>query len=129
WAPTVPPIAPAPKTVYRIAGNTTMAGMPRSVVVTGAADGIGRGIARHFAQLGDAVALLDYTADKLERTTAELAEAGGKVISQCVDVQNANAVDGAIARVVDAHGGVDIAVNNAAVYPNTAVIDMSEDEW
>jgi NAD(P)-dependent dehydrogenase (short-subunit alcohol dehydrogenase family) len=46
-----------------------MAGMPLSVVVTGAADGIGRGVATLFAQRGDRVALLDYNADKLAKTT------------------------------------------------------------
>ncbi|MBV8717810.1 MAG: SDR family NAD(P)-dependent oxidoreductase, partial [Chloroflexi bacterium] len=39
--------------------------MPRSVVVTGAADGIGRGIASLFARRGDRVALLDLNAEKL----------------------------------------------------------------
>jgi NAD(P)-dependent dehydrogenase (short-subunit alcohol dehydrogenase family) len=106
-----------------------MAYMPRSVVVTGAADGIGRAIATHFAKLDDAVTLLDYASDKLERTTAQLGEQGRKVLSQCVDVRDARAVDAAIARVTELHGGVDVAVNNAAVYPNTAVVDMSEDEW
>ena len=103
-----------------------MARMARSVVVTGAADGIGRAIAAHFAQLGERVALLDYDADKLERTSAEL---GNGVLPIRTDVRQGFAVDAAIARAADAHGGVDIAVNNAAVYPNTAVVDMSEDEW
>jgi len=44
-----------------------MAAMPRSVVVTGAADGIGRAIATRFAQVGDRVALLDANVEKLDR--------------------------------------------------------------
>ena len=44
----------------------------RSVLVTGAADGIGRGIATRFASDGDRVALLDYDPVSLERTTAAL---------------------------------------------------------
>jgi NAD(P)-dependent dehydrogenase (short-subunit alcohol dehydrogenase family) len=103
--------------------------MSRSVVVTGAADGIGRGIARHFAELGDQVALFDYQAEKLELTTAELAAKGFDVTGIRVDVRDGKAVDAAIARVTEVHGGVDIAVNNAAVYPNTPVVDMSEEEW
>ena len=100
--------------------------MPRSVVVTGAADGIGRAIARHFAQLGERVTVLDYDADKLKRTSEELGE---EVLAIRADVRKAADVEGAIARAAEAHDGVDIAVNNAAVYPNTAVVEMSEDEW
>jgi NAD(P)-dependent dehydrogenase (short-subunit alcohol dehydrogenase family) len=103
--------------------------MPRSVVVTGAADGIGRGIATLFAQRGDRVALLDYNSEKLARTTDEIVQQGGAAISIPTDVRVAAEVDAAIARAAFTHDGVDVAVNNAAVYPNTAVINMSEDEW
>ena len=103
--------------------------MPRSVVVTGAADGIGRGIARRFAELGDCVSLLDYNGEKLAQTAEELSQTGGRVLAIETDVRSASAVDAAIAQAAKNHGGVDIAINNAAVYPNNAVVDMSEDEW
>jgi 3-oxoacyl-[acyl-carrier protein] reductase len=106
-----------------------MGGMPRSVLVTGAADGIGRGIATLFAQRGERVALLDYNAEKLARTTDELREAGGQVMGIAIDVRDSAQIADAVTQVVAAFGGIDVAVNNAAVYPNTAVIDMSEDEW
>ena len=103
--------------------------MPRSVLVTGAADGIGRGIATAFAQRGDRVALLDYDPEKLERTVAEIRAEGGDVLAINADVRNAASVDDAVARAAQAHDGVDIAVNNAAVYPNTPVVEMAEEEW
>jgi NAD(P)-dependent dehydrogenase (short-subunit alcohol dehydrogenase family) len=103
--------------------------MPRSVLVTGAADGIGRGIATAFAQCGDRVALLDYDRDKLERTAAEISAAGGTALGMHADVRDAAAVEDAVARAAEAHDGVDVAINNAAVYPNTPVVDMAEDEW
>jgi 3-oxoacyl-[acyl-carrier protein] reductase len=103
--------------------------MVRSVLVTGAADGIGRGIAACFVGLGDRVALLDYQADTLQRTAAELGDRGGTVLAIQADVRDAAAMDEAIQRTVKAHGGLDVAINNAAVYPNTPVVDMSEDEW
>src|SRR5438270_12679618 len=105
-----------------------MGGMARSVIVTGAADGIGRAIATCFAQHGDRVALLDYDKDKLERATAELRESGGQVLALHADVRDAPAVEASIARAVEAHDGLDVAINNAAVYPNTPVGEMSEEE-
>jgi 3-oxoacyl-[acyl-carrier protein] reductase len=104
--------------------------MTRSVIVTGAADGIGRGIATRFSQLGDRVALLDHDGEKLERTTAELSsKSAGHVIGIAVDVRDAETLDAAVVSAADLHEGIDIAVNNAAVYPNTPVVDMEEDEW
>jgi NAD(P)-dependent dehydrogenase (short-subunit alcohol dehydrogenase family) len=98
-------------------------------VVTGAADGIGRGIATLFAQRGDRVALLDVNSEKLARATDEIVGNGGTAIGIPTDVRVAAEVDAAIARAAFTHDGVDVAVNNAAVYPNTAVVNMSEDEW
>jgi NAD(P)-dependent dehydrogenase (short-subunit alcohol dehydrogenase family) len=103
--------------------------MARSVIVTGAADGIGRGIATRFVEHGDRVALLDYDVDKLERTAAELRDGGHQVIAIQADVRDAAAIDAAVAQTVAAHDGLDVAVNNAAVYPNTPVVNMAEEEW
>ncbi len=103
--------------------------MARSVLVTGAADGIGRGIATCFADHGDRVALLDYDGDRLERTASELQASGHKVLTIQADVRDAAAVDAAVGRTVAAHDGLDVAISNAAVYPNTPVVDMAEEEW
>lgn len=97
--------------------------------MTGAADGIGRGIATLFAQRGDRVALLDVNAEKLALATEDIVRAGGTAIGIVANVRNAPEVDAAIARAAFTHDGIDIAVNNAAVYPNTAVVDMQEEEW
>lgn len=102
---------------------------PRSVLVTGAADGIGRAIAGHFASSGDRVGLIDYDAAKLDKTTEELSTRGGDVMRLHADVRDAASVEDAVRRAVAQYGGLDVAVNNAAVYPNTPVVDMSEDEW
>jgi 3-oxoacyl-[acyl-carrier protein] reductase len=101
----------------------------RSVVVTGAADGIGRGIATHFARTGDCVALLDYDDVGLRRTVDDLQRGGGRVLGITADVRDAASLEAALRQAAEAHGGVDIAVNNAAVYPNTPVIEMEESEW
>lgn len=103
--------------------------MARSVLVTGAADGIGRGIVFCFADHGDRVALLDYDLDKLEGTASELRAAGRQVLAIQADVRDAAAVDAAVQRAVEEHDGLDVAISNAAVYPNTPVVDMAEEEW
>jgi NAD(P)-dependent dehydrogenase (short-subunit alcohol dehydrogenase family) len=97
-------------------------------LITGAADGIGRGLAGRFARDGDRVALVDYDAGKLERTIAELRGAG-KVMAIACDVRDARAVDAAVEQAAAAQAGLDVVVNNAAVYPNTPVIEMEEEEW
>src|SRR5260370_19040377 len=100
--------------------------MSRSVLVTGAADGIGRGIATCFAERGDCVALLDYDGEKLERTAAELRRDGRRVLALQADVRDAAGIAAAVARAVEAHDGLDVAINNAAVSPNTPLAVMPE---
>jgi 3-oxoacyl-[acyl-carrier protein] reductase len=103
--------------------------MSRSVIVTGAANGIGRGISNRFAQLGDQVTLIDHDPQALERTASDLQATAARALAIAADVRDATQLDAAVARAAEVHDGIDVAVNNAAVYPNTAVVDMSEDEW
>lgn len=107
----------------------------RSVLVTGAADGIGLGIATAFAEGGDRVAMLDLDRAKLERaaqglSTAEpVRAAGGAVLALPVDVRDAGSVEAAVEEATRRHGGLDVAVSNAGVYPNRPVLEMDEAEW
>jgi 3-oxoacyl-[acyl-carrier protein] reductase len=102
----------------------------RSVLVTGAADGIGFAIATRFAQAGDRVAMLDHNAALLEAAVAQLQEAGGvEVFGQVTDVRDSESVQSAVDWTVSRFGRLDIAISNAGVYPNTPVVEMDEDEW
>ena len=101
----------------------------RSVLITGAADGIGRGIATTFARAGDRVALLDYDAGKLARTTEALQAAGAEALAIQIDVRDAAAVRAAVDEVLGRHGRLDVAVSNAGIYPNKPVLELEEDEW
>src|SRR6476659_2682636 len=95
---------------------------PRSVLVTGAADGIGRATAAAFLEAGDRVAMLEYDAAKLERTAAELrtaATAAGDVLAIQTDVRDSTSVWATVAQVVGQFGRLDVAVSNAGIYPNT----------
>jgi 3-oxoacyl-[acyl-carrier protein] reductase len=99
------------------------------VLVTGAADGIGRAIAERFARGGARLAVLDIHAEKLEQVARDLRGYEVDVLSAPCDVKDASQVQAAVEAAVKHFGHLDVAVNNAGVYPNTAVADMDEAEW
>jgi NAD(P)-dependent dehydrogenase (short-subunit alcohol dehydrogenase family) len=90
-------------------------------LVTGGGSGIGEGIARRFVEEGAAVACLGRTASKLERVVGDLSRAGGKAVVVVADQSDEAAVKSAIARTVEALGGLDVLVNNAGVYHSGAL--------
>jgi 3-oxoacyl-[acyl-carrier protein] reductase len=101
----------------------------RVVLVTGAANGIGRAIARRFVATGCRLVVLDFNAADLERSVGELGEAGANVMALRCDVRDAAQIQSAVDQTVARFGRLDVAVSNAAVYPNTAVVEMEEAEW
>src|SRR5437870_5505823 len=101
----------------------------RGVLITGAADGIGRGIAETFAQAGDRVALLDIEPEQLERAVSDIQVTGAYVFGLTVDVRSSAQVERAVEQAVSRLGRLDITVSNAGVYPNKPVLEMDEAEW
>lgn len=100
----------------------------QSVLVTGAAAGIGFGIAEAFHQAGARVALGDVD----ERGLAAAAERLGRssrIFTQTVDVRDAASVGTLFRAAESAIGPPAIAVANAGIYPNCPVVEMSVDEW
>lgn len=85
----------------------------RTVVITGAASGIGAALARVFAAAGANLALADVS--PLEPIAAELAAAGRKVSTHRVDVSSRAQIQAFAAEVQQAHGGAHILINNAGV--------------
>ncbi|MDE2979197.1 MAG: SDR family NAD(P)-dependent oxidoreductase, partial [Acidobacteriota bacterium] len=81
-------------------------------VVTGAAGGFGKAIARRLAEEGAAVALADIDSRKGKRTTAQLAKRGARVLFETVDVSQGDDVRHLMERTCGAFGGIDILVNN-----------------
>ncbi|MBU6267697.1 MAG: SDR family oxidoreductase [Sphingomonadales bacterium] len=82
-------------------------------IVTGAGQGVGRGIALALAREGAAVAVIGRTLEKCQRTVAEIEAAGGRGIALSARVSHRDEVDASVAAVIAALGGVDILVNNA----------------
>ena len=85
------------------------------VVVTGAASGLGFAMAEVLADCGARVTLADIDGELLEESTRALAERGGQVRFEVVDVSDADRVQGLIDGVVAAHGGVDVVFANAGI--------------
>jgi NAD(P)-dependent dehydrogenase (short-subunit alcohol dehydrogenase family) len=87
----------------------------QSVIVTGAANGIGRAIAKAFAQAGANVVLGDVLVDDGERTVAEIIGDGGSAVFVQADVSQADDAARLVAEATDRFGGLDVLVNNAGV--------------
>src|SRR6478736_2540723 len=81
-------------------------------LVTGAAVGIGRGIARWLAAAGCDVVLADKDAGTLAEAAAEVGAEGTRVVAVATDLRDPDAVRALVGRVVDDLGGLDVAVNN-----------------
>ena len=102
----------------------------RVAVVTGAASGIGRGMAEAFAGAGMKVVLSDVREEALEATTKALREGGATVEAVVADVRDAEQVEALAARTLEAFGGVHVVCNNAGVASSSSLIwEAPLEEW
>lgn len=101
----------------------------RSVIVTGAARGIGYGIAEVVAAADARVAILDLDGEQAVRAAADLSEAGAEVIGVEADVSITSSVEAALATTIDRFGSVDGLVNNAGLIRMASALDATEDDW
>jgi NAD(P)-dependent dehydrogenase (short-subunit alcohol dehydrogenase family) len=92
----------------------------RSVLITGAAGGLGRALARSFAADGARIAVLDRDGPAAEALAAELRSQGRQALSLACDVTDAAACARAVAAVIEAWGGIDVLVNNAGISHRSA---------
>lgn len=102
---------------------------PRTALVTGAGQGMGKAVARTLAAQGHAIAVNDRNADAAEATAAELREAGADAIAVPADVTDKATVHAMVANALDHFGTLHILVNNAGILYPTKVLDIAEDEW
>lgn len=98
------------------------------VLVTGAAAGIGFGIAKGFHDQGAKVAFGDFRQQALDRAASRIGESD-RVLYQQVDVRDEASVQEFINTAERALGNVSVMVANAGIYPNTPVLEMTQEEW
>ena len=102
---------------------------PRVAVVTGAARGIGLGIARALGETGFAVALADIDGAEAARSAAELRDRGFEARGLTLDVTQAAGWAAAVGEIAGAWGGLDLLVNNAGISPRGTVESTDEALW
>jgi 2-hydroxycyclohexanecarboxyl-CoA dehydrogenase len=103
----------------------------RVAVVTGAGQGVGKGIAAALADAGAAVALLGRTAQKVVDVSQELIDKGRNALAIGCDVSDRDAVNDAVAQTLATFGRIDIVVNNAqggALGVSTPTIDLTDED-
>ncbi|MEM9726463.1 MAG: 3-oxoacyl-ACP reductase FabG [Pseudomonadota bacterium] len=101
----------------------------KSVIVTGASKGIGKGIAKVFAAQGGKIMVAARTKADIDATVAELRGAGGTAEGCVANVSDWGSVEAMVKAAADAYGGVDILCANAGAFPQTKMIDMDPGEW
>jgi NAD(P)-dependent dehydrogenase (short-subunit alcohol dehydrogenase family) len=102
---------------------------PSRIIVTGAAQGIGRAVALRAAASGASIAVWDTQADGAEETARLCREKGASARAWRVDVAAAEQVEAAVAAVEREWGKPDGLVNNAGIFPRARALDIELAEW
>lgn len=99
-------------------------------LVTGAASGLGRAAAQIFAREGARVVVVDIQRDKGEETVNLIHSTGGDAIFVMADVSSSLEIQNMVRVTVDTYGGLDCAMNNAALdVGRHPLADLAEEDW
>lgn len=98
-------------------------------VITGGGGALGAGIAQGLAQAGAAIVVADVKVDAAQVVASRIQQQGGRALAISCDVADSQSVAAMVEQTVATFGGVDILVNNAAIYPARPWAEISEAEW
>lgn len=102
----------------RLAGKTAL--------ITGAARGIGRAFAQAYVREGVRVAIADIDFARARKTTAEIGE---NALAIELDVTRQSSIDAGVAETIDALGGIDILINNAAIFTAAPIVEIEREDF
>src|SRR5205823_12405820 len=95
-------------------------------IVTGAGQGVGRGVALAVAGEGAKVVVLGRTLAKCESVVGEIADRGGDAVAERCDIEHRDETEAAVARTIDRWGRIDLLVNNAQTKVYRSLRKMTE---
>jgi meso-butanediol dehydrogenase/(S,S)-butanediol dehydrogenase/diacetyl reductase len=101
----------------------------RSVVITGAARGIGAGLAKRLGAEGAGVTVADLNAEGAEQVAADVRDAGGRAIGVGCDVGDRDSVKGMLDAAVSEFGRLDVLFNNAGISKTQHFLEVTEDDF
>jgi len=101
----------------------------KRVLVTGAAQGMGRGMALAFASEGAQVIVTDLDVGRGEETAETIRRGGGRASFHQLDVADRAAVMSTVSEIVTRHGVIDVLVNNAGISAFSTIEEMTEAGW
>jgi NAD(P)-dependent dehydrogenase (short-subunit alcohol dehydrogenase family) len=98
-------------------------------IITGGGSGIGKGIAKAFADEGCSVVIAARNGERLNAAAAELSSVGATVIAVPTDVTNEDQVISLFAKTMDQFGRLDVLVNNSGAFDGGPVEDLTLEQW
>ncbi len=98
-------------------------------IVTGAGQGIGRGIATRLAHEGADVVVAERDATRAAATAEEIEAAGRTAVAYPVDIADVSSVSQMVDDVVSQFGRIDVLVNNAGVIETQPMLEITESDW
>ncbi len=98
----------------------------KSALITGSARGIGRAFAEAYVREGATVAIADINLERAEKTASEI---GPSAYAVEMDVTRQDSIDAAIASVVARAGGLDILINNAALFDLAPIVEITRKSY
>lgn len=101
----------------------------RVAIVTGGGGGLGEGICGALAAADAAVAAVDVAGEDAERVAERISSNGARCVALEADVSDRRSTEAMVENVMGEFGGVDILVNNAAIYPLRPWTEIEEEEW
>src|SRR5882757_1500161 len=101
----------------------------RSVVITGAARGIGAGLAKRLGAEGASVTVADLNAEGAEQVAGGVRDAGGRAIGVGCDVGDRDSVKATLDAAVGEFGRLDVLFNNAGISKTHHFLEVTEDDF